>query len=171
MMSCIAYTVSSIVVSGSARWQYNTSTKSCWRRSSEPSIACIRYLRLSVFRMFGTLPWMPQNTFVVSTYEYRGQPSSCRTRPMIASLLPPAYTSALSKKLHPASWAACMQSSARLSSSWVSNVTQLPNDSTLTLMPVRPSRRYSISVVLGMSAMATSTGDADGYAGRSRPDD
>ena len=29
-------------------------------------------------------------------------------------------------------------------SSWVSNVTQLPNDSTLTLRPVLPSRRYSI---------------------------
>ena len=52
---------------------------------------------------------------------------------MIASLCPPAYASALSKKLHPASYAACMHSSASLSSSWVSNVTQLPNDSTLTL--------------------------------------
>ncbi len=32
----------------------------------------------------------------------------------------------------------------QLSSSWVSNVTQLPNDRTLSLMPVRPSRRYSM---------------------------
>ena len=63
---------------------------------------------------------------------------------MIASLSPPAYASALSKKLHPASCAACMHSSASVSSSWVSNVTQLPNDSTLTLMPARPSRRYSM---------------------------
>ena len=63
---------------------------------------------------------------------------------MIVSLLPPAYTSALSKKLQPASWAACMHSSARFVSSCVSNVTQLPKLSTLTLMPERPSRRYSI---------------------------
>ena len=52
-------------------------------------MACIRYLRLSVFFMFGT-SWRPQNTFVVSTYDHRGQPSSATTRPMIASLSPPA---------------------------------------------------------------------------------
>ena len=50
---------------------------------------CIRYLRFSVLRMFGA-SWMPQNTFVVSTYDHRGQPSSVSTRPMIASLSPPA---------------------------------------------------------------------------------
>ena len=75
---------------------------------------------------------------------------------MIASLLPPAYASALSKKLQPASSAACMHSSASVSSSWVSNVTQLPNDRTLSLMPVRPSRRYSILDFLALvSGMAT----------------
>ena len=40
--------------------------------------------------------------------------------------------------------AAAMQSSARLLSSWVSKVTQLPNDSTLTCSPVLPRRRYSM---------------------------
>ncbi len=63
---------------------------------------------------------------------------------MIDSLLPPAYASALSKKLHPASPAAAMQSTASEVSSCVSNVTQLPNDNTLTLRPLLPSRRYSI---------------------------
>ena len=58
------------VVSGSARWQYTTSTKSSPNRSSEPSIACSRYLRLSVFFML-TPSWMPQNSFVVTTYDHR----------------------------------------------------------------------------------------------------
>ena len=88
-MSDIAHTVSSIVVSGSARWQYRTSTKSSPNRSSEPSMASNRYLRFSVLRMFGT-SWTPQNTLVVRTYDHRGQPSSASTRPMIASLSPPA---------------------------------------------------------------------------------
>ena len=74
-MSLIAHTVSSIGVFGSARWQNRMSTKSRPNRSSEPSIACRRYLRFSVFVMF-TPPWRPQNTFVEITYEWRGQPSS-----------------------------------------------------------------------------------------------
>ncbi len=47
------------------------------------------YLRFSVLRMF-TASWMPQKNFVESTYDQRGQPSSASTRPMIASLSPPA---------------------------------------------------------------------------------
>ena len=74
---------------GSARWQYTTSTKSRPKRSSEPSIACIRYLRLSVFVMLRA-SWMPQNSFVVTTYDHRGQPSWRSASPMIASLPPPA---------------------------------------------------------------------------------
>jgi len=58
-------------------------------RSSDPSIASNRYLRLSVLRML-TSSWRPQKTFVVRTYDQRGQPSSVSTRPMIASLSPPA---------------------------------------------------------------------------------
>ena len=88
-MSLIAHTVSSSGVSGSERWQYRTSTNSTPSRSSDPSMACSRYLRFSVFFMFGA-SWMPQKTFVVSTYDQRGQPSSASTRPMIASLSPPA---------------------------------------------------------------------------------
>src|SRR5262245_55914175 len=42
-----------------------------------------------------------------------------------------------------------MHSSARFVSSWASNVTQLPKLSTLVLIPVLPSRRYSI-LLLGM---------------------
>jgi hypothetical protein len=62
-MSLIAQTVSSIGVFGSERWQNRMSTKSSCIRSSDPSMACIRYLRFSVFVMF-TPPWRPQKTFV-----------------------------------------------------------------------------------------------------------
>ena len=62
-MSDIAHTVSSIGVFGSARWQKSRSTKSRPSRSSEPSIACIRYLRFSVFFMLGP-SWMPQKSLV-----------------------------------------------------------------------------------------------------------
>src|SRR6056297_158253 len=160
MMSFIARTVSSIGVSGSERWQYSTSTKSSPNRSSEPSTACIRYLRLSVLFMFGVPLCSPQKTFVVTTYDQRGHPSSRSTSPMIVSLLPPAYASALSKKLQPASPAAAMQSRARLLSSWVSKVTQLPNDSTLTLSPVLPRRRYSmLGFTAGVAMSATLPSD------------
>lgn len=87
---------------------------------------------------------MPQNSLVVSTYDQRGHASSRNASPMIASLRPPAYASALSKKLHPESCAACMHSIAARVASCVSNVTQLPNPSTLTLTPELPSLRYSI---------------------------
>ena len=60
---------------------------------------------------------------------------------MIVSLRPAAYDSALSKKLHPASCAACMHSSAWSVSICKSNDTHDPNDSTDTLIPVRPNRR------------------------------
>ena len=40
-----------------------------------------------------------------------------------------------------------MHSIARSSFIWASNVTHDPNDSTDTLIPVRPSRRYSICVM------------------------
>src|SRR5579872_2403334 len=65
---------------------------------------------------------------------------------MMRSDSPPEYDSALSKKLTPASRAAPRQSAARLSSSWGPKVTHEPKDRTLTLSPVRPSRRYSISM-------------------------
>ena len=58
-MSLMAHAVSSIGVSASERWQYSTSTNSSPRRSSDPSMACSRYFRLSVWRMFGTR-WRPQ---------------------------------------------------------------------------------------------------------------
>ena len=66
MMSDIAHTVSSIGVFGSGRWQKSRSTKSSPKRSSEPSIACSRYLRLSVLRLF-TPSVRPQNTLVETT--------------------------------------------------------------------------------------------------------
>src|SRR5689334_11740316 len=66
---------------------------------------------------------------------------------MIRSDSPPAYTSALSKKLTPRSHAALKQSHARPVSSWLPKVTHDPNASTLTCSPERPSRRYSISVM------------------------
>jgi len=62
-MSCIARTVSSIGVSGSARWQNTRSTCSSLRRARAPSIACIRYLRLRVFFSFGP-SWSPQYSLV-----------------------------------------------------------------------------------------------------------
>src|SRR5579875_1500977 len=63
---------------------------------------------------------------------------------MIASDLPAAYDSALSKKFTPASRAAVMHAMARSSSSWGPKVTQEPSESTLTLRPAWPSRRYCI---------------------------
>ena len=65
-MSDMAHTVSSIGVVGSARWQNRRSTKSRPKRSSDPSMACIRYFRLSVFFMFGS-SWMPQKSLVDTT--------------------------------------------------------------------------------------------------------
>src|SRR6478752_4959925 len=65
--------------------------------------------------------------------------------PMIRSDSPPAYASALSKKLTPASRATDRQSRARLVSSWPPKVTQEPKDRTLICKPVRPIRRYSIA--------------------------
>src|SRR5262245_56658994 len=41
-----------------------------------------------------------------------------------------------------------MHSIARSSFIWLSNVTHEPNDSTDSLSPVRPSRRYSISATM-----------------------
>ena len=78
------------------------------------------------------------------------------TRPMIASLSPAAYASALSKKLQPASYAVCMHSIARSSFIWLSNVTQLPNESTDTCRPLRPSRRYSILSLADLLAIGVS---------------
>ena len=91
---------------------------------------------------------MPQKNFVEMTYSCRGQPSSAMAAPMIRSDSPPAYTSALSKKLTPASRAAVKQSRARLVSSWFPNVTHDPKESALTRRPERPRRRYSIVVVV-----------------------
>ena len=77
-------------VSGSARWQKMRSMKSTRSRSSDPSTACIRYLRFNVLRMLGTSPLMPQKNLVDITNELRGHPSFAMTRPMMASLSPPA---------------------------------------------------------------------------------
>ena len=65
-MSDIASTVSSTGVSASGRWQNRRSTKSSPIRSSEPSMACSRYLRLRVFDMFG-MSCSPQNSLVDTT--------------------------------------------------------------------------------------------------------
>ncbi len=62
----MAHTVSSTGVSGSERWQNNRSTKSVPRRSSDPSMADSRYLRLRVLRML-TVSWMPIINLVDST--------------------------------------------------------------------------------------------------------
>src|SRR3954468_23193112 len=45
-----------------------------------------------------------------------------------------------------------MQSIARSSLSWLSNVTQLPNDSRDTCKPLRPTRRYFIFLLSAMPA-------------------
>ena len=83
---------------------------------------------------------MPQKNFVETTYFRRGQASFFSASPMISSLLPAAYTSALSKKFTPASQAAAMHSRAAPVSSWLPYVTHEPNESSLTLRPERPSR-------------------------------
>src|SRR5690606_28480161 len=57
---------------------------------------------------------------------------------------PSAYDSALAKKLTPASYATARQSRACAPASWGPKLTHEPNDSTLTLRPDRPSRRYVI---------------------------
>ena len=69
IMSLIAQTVSSIGVCGSGRWQKTRSTKSSCRRCSEPSIACIRYLRFSVSLRLTALPSRsrPQKNLVETT--------------------------------------------------------------------------------------------------------
>ena len=74
-------------------------------------------------------------------YFRRGQASFFSASPMISSLLPAAYTSALSKKFTPGSHAAAMHSRAAPVSSWLPYVTHEPNESSLTLRPERPSRR------------------------------
>ena len=66
IMSDMAHTVSSMGVSGSGRWQYTRSTKSRPIRSSDPSMACMRYLRFRVFFMLTSL-WRPQKSFVETT--------------------------------------------------------------------------------------------------------
>ncbi len=65
-MSLIARTVSSIGVSGSARWQNTRSTKSSPKRSSDSSMADRRYFRFKVFFML-TSSWMPQKSLVETT--------------------------------------------------------------------------------------------------------
>src|ERR1035437_628661 len=68
---------------------------------------------------------------------------------MIVSERPPAYTSALSKKLTPASYAAARQSLALSPASWGPKLTHEPKERTLTLRPDRPRRRYCISMPRG----------------------
>ena len=62
----MAQTVSSMGVSESARWQKRRSTKSRPKRSSEPSIAWVRYLRFKVLCMFTVSP-RPQKSLVDTT--------------------------------------------------------------------------------------------------------
>ena len=62
---------------------------------------------------------MPQKNLVETTYFSRGQASFFSTSPMMRSLSPAAYTSALSKKLTPRSHAAAMHSIAAFVSSWL----------------------------------------------------
>ena len=66
-MSDMAQTVSSIGVSGSARWQKRRSTKSRPKRSREPSMAWVRYLRLSVSERFTASSSMPKKSLVLTT--------------------------------------------------------------------------------------------------------
>ncbi len=68
-MSLIAQTVSSSGVCGSGRWQKTMSMKSSCMRLSEPSIACVRYLRLSVSIRLTVLPSRsrPQKNLVETT--------------------------------------------------------------------------------------------------------
>src|ERR1035441_6297247 len=68
---------------------------------------------------------------------------------MIVSDLPPAYTSALSKKLMPASYAAARQSRAVWPASCGPKLTQEPNERALTFRPERPRRRYCMSIARG----------------------
>src|SRR5690242_18841900 len=95
----------------------------------------------------------PQNTLVEIVYDQRGQPSFAIASPMIRSDSPPAYDSALSKKLTPASYAAFMHSDASPTPNWSPNVTHEPSDSTLTWRPARPSRRYSMFMRLRPPAL------------------
>src|SRR5438445_13247533 len=63
---------------------------------------------------------------------------------MTRSDSPPAYDSALSKKLMPASYAVAMHARASATPICPLNDTHDPNDSTLTFRPARPNRRYSM---------------------------
>ena len=90
--------------------------------------------------MFTMSPLMPQNSFVETTYSWRFQPSSEMARPMMDSDSPPAYTSALSKKLTPPSLAAASWSLARPTSTWLPKVTQEPKLNCETWRPEDPRR-------------------------------
>jgi len=65
-------------------------------------------------------------------------------RPRTASAAVPAYTSAVSKVVMPASSAARTHAVAASSSTWLPWVSQLPYETSLTDRPLRPRRRNSI---------------------------
>ena len=88
-MSLIAQTVSSMGVWGSGRWQKAMSTKSRPKRSSDASMAWVRYLRFSVFFMLG-MSCSPQKNLDETTYSWRRQPSSRKAAPMTRSDSPAA---------------------------------------------------------------------------------
>src|ERR1700730_6504817 len=140
MISCIAHTVSSMGVSGSGRWQKIRSMKSSRRRFSDPSIACSKYLRFSVFRVL-TESSMPQKYLLDMRYVWRGHLSSAMAAHMMLCDSPPAYTSALSKKWKPESYAAASTSRALVPASWGPKLTQEPKEKTLTRTPARPRWR------------------------------
>ncbi len=95
---------------------------------------------------------MPQKNLLETTYVCLGQPSSRMASPMMVSDWPPEYTSALSKKLTPPSYAAARQSRAVRPASWGPKLTHEPNDSTLSLRPEPPSRLYCMFIARGYAS-------------------
>ncbi len=146
MMSDIAHTVSSMGVLGSARWQNRRSTKSSPNRSSEPSMACIRYLRLSVLLHVRRVVDAPEHLRRDHVRLARPAELGDRLAHDPLGLAAGVRPRRCRRSSRPGSRAAARQSRARPVSSWLPKVTHEPNESTLTLRPVRPRRRYAMSM-------------------------
>src|ERR1035438_10442542 len=103
-------------------------------------------------RWFGSSPLGPW-TFVAITSRSREGPKSFNARPRISSLTPFEYTSAVSKKLMPASRA--RRRKGRLSSSSSTHSRHFfepyviaPRHRRDTFSPVEPSRVYSMTLII-----------------------
>ncbi len=94
-------------------------------------------------RSFGPGP-IGKNTFVATTTDRRS--TSASQRPSTRSASPWPYTSAVSKKLTPASYALPRHAFDVFWSTVPPYVSHEPSPTELTRRPERPMRRYSISI-------------------------